>query len=242
MNNNIINNVVNEDIIKFQYFIHQISELSNKITQLEKERDNLYTQNSHNYIIIKQKDDELILLRENNRNLLIEIEELQSQNGELKQIIMEQKNRIEHLEKELSETKKELSEIKDSIKIKEDKEEINKIILAIQDMNRIYELEKNINGGKNLSRLRNQRNKDCHYIDEYRDNKLLQIKKTEYVLYKISSISESIRIQFEKRYGNNMIQTIINYIQPLIYEMNNMYQSNILLDFEDYEITDFWEY
>ena len=96
------NNINNEDIIKFNYFVYEITKLNNKIIELENNRDISYRQNIFYYNTILKKDDEILLLKEQNRNLLVELENLKNENIELKNIIDKQKLRIDYLEKELA--------------------------------------------------------------------------------------------------------------------------------------------
>jgi septal ring factor EnvC (AmiA/AmiB activator) len=200
-------------------------------------------------------------LKEQNNNLLIEIQTLRAENNELKCIIEEQKIRIDNLEKELTETKKELTEtkkeltetkkeltetkkelmdVKMKIEVKEENEYLHKMILAIQDINRIYELENNIKGGKKLLKLRKYRNKECHYIDE-NDEPYIQNRKIQYLLYILSNIKESIKVRFENICDNGIIKRIINYIEPFILENIDEFRFNNE-EIGDDEITYFWEF
>jgi len=147
-----------------------------------------------------------------NETLLNENEELKNEIKELKNIIETQNSKINKLE---SENK----ELKNKINILENKNLINKIFEAIQDINSIHNLENNIETPINyyLKRLRNNRNNHCHYIKKNdNDNiKNMKIKKLLSYLLNLSDESkENINCLCEDE-QNIFIDKIIEYLQKL---------------------------
>jgi len=106
-----------------------------------------------------------------NETLLNENEELKSEIKELKNIIETQNIKINKLESEIKELKIENKELNNKINILENKNLINKIFEAIQDINSIHNLETTMETPINYY----LRNNHCHYIKN-NDNIKLFIK------------------------------------------------------------------
>ena len=51
-------------------------------------------------------------------------------------------------------------------------------------------------------------------------------------------MSITIKTEFEQRYGENIIEQIVNYIQEFILIYSDSIDNND--DIDEYEITDFW--
>ena len=229
--------------------------LKNENITLKKERDELYLQHSNNYILLKQKEDEINILKLQNTNLLIEIDFLKKENIELQnkivkleEIIFQQNIRIDILEKENAEIKKENAEIKKEnaeikkeLKYFKDNHYINKLIFSIQDLNHIYEFEKNIKK-TNFTRLRLQRNDNCHYIFDDEED-FIQFKKKQIIIEKLIYIDCDIKKQIEKRYGNGIIEKIIQYMQPILENESKTILTNCEYSDEDIDnfVSYFWE-
>lgn len=154
-----------------------------------------------------------------NETLLNENEELKNEIKELKNKVNKLENIIETQNIKINKLENENKELKNKINILENKNLINKIFEAIQDINSIHNLENNMETPINyyLKRLRNNRNNHCHYIkNNDNDNiKNMKIKKLLSYLLKLSDESkENINCLCEDE-ENIFIDKIIEYLQKL---------------------------
>ena len=116
---------------------------------------------------------------------------------------------------------------------------MEKVIMAVQDLNASFELEKNINDHK-LYKLRDYRNNFCHYIDEKNDDNYIKFKKYEFILDKLTTIDVAIKRKIELLYGRNIINKIIYFVRPKL-----ICNFNIVTELDEQEIYEelnlFWE-
>lgn len=188
--------------------------------------------------------------KEHYNNLIKENKDLKDQ---LKQItddyLTELKNKdktIEELKRENEELKKELDKVKNDISFIKDKmakrelnELFNKFKRAIQDINRIKELEKNIKDkriAQKLKELRNDRNITAHYLYDDDDDEINNYKI--YLLFKkLINLNVDIKNKFHKNYPN-LIENIIKHISP---EIKDVSEYDIISEDIKENINEWWE-
>jgi len=135
------------------------------------------------------------------------------------------------VKQEIKDIKCELSELNDfKQKILNDNQ-YNRFLIAIQDMNRECQLEKNIDikYNKQLRKLRNERNTESHYIIATEDTEQEKITKIYILGQYLNTMNKEVYDRFNKRY-NGLIECLRNYI-------DNMNILNVLQeDIEEMEI------
>jgi chromosome segregation ATPase len=225
--------------IQLMNYVQQISILMNKISVLEKELDERYTETKNQFITIKQKDEEITLLKQQNVDLISEIKLLKNERDELKLKIEKLEITINQQNTSINEQNKCIEKLQKCIDNLQDKEIINKYIIVIQYLNSIYKLEKNIKNTR-IAYLRDDRNYDCHYILDT-DKDYIKLKKTEYILDKLSTIDEHIKYKIEKKYGKDIIQNIISVVKPFVETDKTVNNTGFTQERIDDEITFFWE-
>jgi TolA-binding protein len=147
-------------------------------------------------------------LEKENKFLNERILQLEKSNQELKRDNIKQNERISKQNERISKQNERIDELIN-------KQHIQKIIMAVQDLNAMFELEKHINDTK-LSRLRNFRNNICHYFDDLNDTEFLKFKKMENVINQLCDIDPNIKYKIEQSYGVNVVQKIIDYMKPVL--------------------------
>lgn len=202
---NICNKNVSNLFDTLENRISNIEELLNKTKHIDY---NYYKIVVINETLLNENEE----LKNEIKELKIEIIKLKIENKELRNIIETQNIKINKLE---SENK----ELRNKINILENKNLINKIFEAIQDINSINNLEINMETPINyyLKRLRNNRNNNCHYIkNNDNDNiKNMKIKKLLSYLLNLSVESKEYINCLCEDEENIFIDKIIEYLQKL---------------------------
>ena len=174
-----------------------------------------YQQNEKNFnkkiddLIVENKrlKDEINILNDkiNGQNDTINIlnDKINGQNDTIN-ILSDKIINQDNIIKELSISNK---NILDKLNKSEVKRLFNKYTIAIQDINRLYQLEKQI---PILSKLRKTRIDECHYIDDTDISSLVDDKKT-ILLDKIKNIPSEIETLFDLKYPL-LLSNIQNYI------------------------------
>ena len=198
------------------------TELHNKISQLTNESTKLNTD----------------ILEKN-----LEIEMLRKENQELREKIKMLEDKINEQNQEISRQNQEIIELKKDNENRNNKEIIKQIRLAIQDLNSVDQLEKNLSSPYNnaLTLLRNNRNNESHFIIKAMNNiqgdrqEVIEYKKY-LILEKLKNLSQEIITRIEMTYGNGLIKELITYLDL---QFNN-YQCN-LTQMEKDIIEEWWE-
>jgi len=182
----------------------------------------------------KNLKEEIIELKHENKNLKEEIIELKHENKNLKEEIIELKHENKNLKEEIIELKHENKNLKDkiiileneNIKLKFDKIK-NKLLTAIQDINKNDQLEKKYNF---LYRIRKYRNNINHYINEEFDTNENIINYKKLLLKnKLLQLSEEEINIFNKRYNiNNLVNIILEYLNTLDLYYDNLDEDDII--------------
>jgi len=154
-------------------------------------------------------------------------EELKQENNKLNKEITELKQENKELKEEIKELKEEIKELKEeNIKLKFDKIK-NKLLTAIQDINKNDQLEKKYNF---LYRIRKYRNNINHYINEEFDTNenIINYKKLLLKNKLLQLTEEEINI-FNKRYNiNNLVNIILEYLNTLDLYYDNLDEDDII--------------
>ena len=110
--------------------------------------------------------------------------------------------------------KKEMQELKDDVNNLHFNNEYHSFIRAIQDITHYQELQtKLLTHAKNFHKLRYSHTTAWHYIDEPEPEDLMRDRMT--VLGdKLITMDSHVRCKFDKEFPN-LIQDLINYIEPL---------------------------
>jgi hypothetical protein len=203
------------DPVEYNRLIQENTELHNKISQLTNESTKLNTN----------------ILEKN-----LEIEMLRKENTELRE-------KIKILEDKIDEQNQEITKLKKENENRNNKEILKQIRLAIQDLNSIEQLEKNLSQPYNnaLTLLRNNRNNDSHFIIKPMNNiqgdrqEVIEYKKY-LILQKLKNLSQEIITRIETTYGNGLIKELITYLDLQFYN----YQCN-LTQIEKDIIEEWWE-
>ena len=215
MNTNDIIGMMIIDPAEYNQLKQENTELHNKISQLTNESTRLNTN----------------ILEKN-----LEIEMLRKENQELRE-------KIKMLENKIDEQHQEIIKLKKDNDNRNNKEILKQIRLAIQDLNSVDQLEKNLSSPYNnaLTLLRNNRNNESHFIIKPMNNLLgdrqevIEYKKY-LILQKLNILSQEIISRIEITYGNGLIKELISYLDL---QFNN-YQCN-LTQIEKDIIEEWWE-
>ena len=222
MNTNDIIGMMIIDPAEYNRLKQENTELHNKINQLTNESTKLNSD---------------ILLKN------LEIEMLRKENQELRKKIKMLENKIDDQNQEISRQNQEISKLKKDNENRNNKEILKQIRLAIQDLNSVDQLEKNLSSPYNnaLTLLRNNRNNDSHFIIKPLNNipgdrqEVIEYKKY-LILQKLKNLSQEIISRIEITYGNGLIKELITYLNL---QFNN-YQCN-LTQIEKDIIEEWWE-
>jgi len=193
---------------KYNDLKNENAELKNKLHMLDNQISDHFLQNVSNNITIEILQTQIVNLEKENKFLNERILQLEKSNQELKRDNIKQNERISKQNERISKQNERIDELIN-------KQHIQKIIMAVQDLNAMFELEKHINDTK-LFRLRNFRNNICHYFDDLNDTEFLKFKKMENVINQLCDIDPNIKYKIEQSYGVNVVQKIIDYMKPVL--------------------------
>ena len=144
---------------------------------------------------------------EENKNLREENKKIIEENKNLKEENKQLKNRVYNLEKEVVVLNNTINKIID-------KNYINKIIYACQDLNSLELLEKKFKSPLDnlMKNLRTDRNDDCHLILNTDDNNIVLCK--EKIFYdNLISLTENRKKLLIKKIGSELLNEIITYLK-----------------------------
>ena len=120
------------------------------------------------------------------------------------------------MKNEIATLKDDNNTLKNNMKELKNKAIFGKYIIAIQDINRHYEMEKNITHPeikKNLVKLRKYRVSEYHYVDEIDDNNILINDKKTVLYNKINKeMSEDVKNMFNTKFPN-VLNGVMSYIK-----------------------------
>ena len=120
----------------------------------------------------------------------------------------------------------------------ETQNEILKFVIALQDFNRYYELEKH--GIQNIYKLKQQRESISNYIfQDCEGNDLIDFK-ISIASIKLKSMSKDCAEHFERKFGKEFIASIVTYCEGKVSNINAI-KTN-LSDSEIKEADEWWEY
>ena len=192
----------------------------------------IQTTSSVALIIPKDQLDQLIaekndLLRER-AELLKRVEELsgqsalylstlQSRQVEL-DILREEnlalKEHIKKLELNVTSLNLEVTSLKKSVKSLETDKEYSNYVIALQDINRAYRLERNATSlTAAMRKLRNQRVAAFHYILDDDDEDIRNFK-VKIALEKLASMSDECKDKFSNKFGGEFLDIIATAVVP----------------------------
>jgi small-conductance mechanosensitive channel len=218
---------------------------NNNLTINELMAENLFLKNkilliegTYNIILEENKQikEENKQIKEENKQIKEENKQIKEENKQLKEeliIIKEENKQLKEENKQLKEEliiiKEENKQIKKDINYLLNKDYINRIIYACQDLNSKESLEKifKIPCNKLINKLRNKRNDNCHYILSD-DNENTTLCK-EQILYNILINLD----EYKREMLNNKINSIL--VDEIIKFLNSKSYNNINIDdYEDY--------
>jgi ribosomal protein L18E len=172
---------------------HKNNLLFEEIQKYQRNEKDFYKKIDDLIVENKRLKDEINILNDkiNSQNDTINIlsDKIINQDNIIKELCISNKNILDKLNK---------SEVKRLF---------NKYTIAIQDINRLYQLEKQI---PILSKLRKTRIDECHYIDDTDISSLVDDKRT-ILLDKIKNIPSEIETLFNLKYPL-LLSNIQNYI------------------------------
>lgn len=184
-------------------------------------------------------ENEYKKLQDENTELKLKISELYRKEESYKDTIRTNELTIQQLKEENQMLRQKISDLENTIvkletKINqfEEKEQYNKFMIAIQDINRLEQIETKLSGNdkKNLIRLRKSRVSECHYIEEDDDEDDKNDRRT--VLYeRIQNMSPQVRRRF-----NNMFPGLLDVLMTYIVQIKTQPSEDSLKD-----ILDWWE-
>lgn len=214
--NNLIHVTIPQMIMSVQEYQNLTQEnirLKQRVAELE-----------HDELLMKQhisdKNREIDELKHENELLRLRIQDLETIAKDQAKKITEQSEKIKLLEQRMNN--------------QDDKELINKLSIALQDLNTFDKLENKL-GQHNygIRKLHENRNSECHFIRE-NDNDDIKNYKKILILKKLTNMSDVLINKFDKKYGKGFIRKIISYI-----EMQNIVSS--LSEQEQEEINEWFE-
>jgi hypothetical protein len=171
-------------------------------------------------IIVKfVPESEYKKLVDENFNLRNRLTELYRNEEKHKEIIRQNEVTIQQLRDENQMLRQKITELENiivkldtKINLMEEKEQFNKYVVAIQDVNRLEQIETKLSGNdkKNLIKLRRSRVTECHYIEEDYDEDEIKDRRT--VLYeRLQNMSPEVRSRFERMFPG-LLKSIMGYI------------------------------
>ena len=164
-------------------------------------------------IIVKfVPESEYKKLVDENFNLRNRLTELYRNEEKHKEIIRQNELTIQQLKDENLILRQKISELENNIVKINEKEQFNKYVIAIQDVNRLEQIETKISitERKMLKRLRQSRVTECHYIDDDFDEDDKNDRRT--VLYeRLENMSPHIRTRFEYMFPG-LLKSIMGHI------------------------------
>jgi len=196
-----------------------------------------HTISSRRYFELEQENKDLknqikqfTKLEEENNTYKKTIEELEEENKRLKEQLNLLEKKYNKLEVQYNEIKVQYNEIKvqyneikeenKQLKEKMDEREmyrlLNKFEIAIQDLNSLENLEINIKDKqiiKELKELHQERNLDCHYLNETKYSKQELDERRTILLEKINNMPDEVKNEFNLLYPN-ILSGIHKYIAP----------------------------
>jgi predicted nuclease with TOPRIM domain len=138
---------------------------------------------------------------------------------------------VDRLQGEISELKTENAELRrDNAELKEDivemkkrqaeffaREEYSRYLIALQDLNTEYQLEKTISPdfNTNFNTLRSKRNSESHFILK-EDNKNLKVYKAVSIRDRLDTMSPECAVKFTKKFGPSFLNAVKTYISTSI--------------------------
>lgn len=147
-----------------------------------------------------------------NQSQQIEIVSLKQENNALKLDNQKLNDKVDKLNDTVSKLNGTIYHLNDKVDKLVEKEEYNNLMIAIQDINRMYLLEQTFKNSS-FSNLRKNRNDEFHYILENEPQELKDAKIT--VLYeKLTNLKDNIRKKMNRQYPN-VIRDVLSQIKPI---------------------------
>ena len=207
LENKLLHSRIQQLEIKLDIELEQNKQHDQRIQSLESDNQILKAEHVQLKEEIKELKAENVILKE-------EIKELKAENVILKKEIKELKAENVILKKEIKELKaenvilkKDNQSLHDKVNKLELKDEYNKFMVAIQDINSMYSLERVNSSFKDL---REDRVNTCHYIKE-NDPQDLKDAKIKILYDKLQIMNNSIREDFDDLYPN-VIDEVIKHL------------------------------
>jgi hypothetical protein len=147
-----------------------------------------------------------------NESYQIEIIQLNDKIDHLNDEVGQLKINNKNLNDEVGQLKINNKNLNDNINKLLEKEEIDNLMVAIQDINRKLQLEQKVKNSS-LSNLRIKRNESFHYILDDEPPELTDAKIT--ILYeKLKNLKDNIRKKMNRQYPN-VIRDVLSHIKPV---------------------------
>ena len=172
--------------------------------------------------VIKQRDIEIAELQEENKNLKRRIQDLEVENVNLKQ-------RIQDLEVQGKETVRNLDKLLA-------KEEFEKFLIAIQDLNSLYRLE---NKFPQLTNLRDIRVSSFHYIKDVDQQQVVNYKRNEVISRIETGMTQGCKKLFVKNFGETFLSELEAVLKGSISALSPATSS--LTPSQQSEADDWWD-
>jgi chromosome segregation ATPase len=233
MENILLTNIKGTFVPESEYIklYNENTDLKMKINKLYSDGEMLRDTIKTNELTINELRKENEMLKEKLANLENHIEKQNTKIVNLENHIEKQNTEIVNLKNHIEKQNTKIDNLENRIEKIENREKLNKYIIAIQDINRIEKLENimTTTDKNNLIKLRKSRITECHYLDDMDSQSLIDDKRTV-LLEKMNMMEPEIKKIFDKKYPN-LIENIMVYIAPT---KTNV--SQIILD----EINEWW--
>lgn len=182
---------------------------------------------SFNFTLVLQKQEQLIKENQELRNQLehmtgqrdILIKQLSDRDKTIAELIEENKqlkDRIKNLEDRIKKIETENSQLKNDISNIHKKELVNKLIIAIQDLNAHDLLEKQLDKPYDLAmkRIHYERISGCHFINNNSDDTIIYAKK-----YVLCELLENAPVDVKSRINTLVLQQ--DFVEHIILYLKN---------------------
>ena len=205
----------------------------------------ILSEKSNSMIALSQKEREI-----NQRDEVIEqrdaeIAELRGVNNDLKQRIQDLKQRIQDLEAEnenlimrIRALEGQINELNSKVNNMIAKDEFEKFLVAIQDLNSIYTLEKKFS---KLSGLRFTRVSAFHYIKKKVDSQQLVSYKKDIVISRLKTgMTQGCKSLFVKKFGSTFLSELVAALSS-VPDLSPPATASSLTPDEQSDAVDWWD-
>lgn len=196
----VVQKFVSEEV--FNELVKENESLKTRLHELNQENDNLRSNNIKLELTINELRKENELLKAKIVELESKVNKLDIDNKELKDDNKDLHKRVAILECENKELRAENKNLTERLNIKDKKEAINKLLEALQDVNRSEQLEKKCPPQilNSLIRVKKSRNKAHHFINEQEDSPFDKSCAYVALLIELRKLKDDVKIEIEDKY------------------------------------------